>query len=116
MVVSVRKRADGTCAQLMITLYISHKQVMLLELRMKMFSKAKKASIRLFLSLSFQMPPGMVQVLTSWLLKKISVWTGSICTEMSHILVVFLGFCSFSLCSWSFCFSWEALGAEKMSH
>ena len=43
VVVSVRKRADGTCAQLVITLYISHKQVMLLELRMKMFSKAKKA-------------------------------------------------------------------------
>ena len=61
------------------------------------------------------MPSGTGQVLTSWLLKKVSVWTGSICTEMSHILVVFLGFCSFSLRSWSFCFSWEVLGAEKMS-
>lgn len=51
--------------------------------------------------------------LTSWLFKKISLWAGSICTEMSHVWARFLGFCSLSLHSWSLCLSWESLGQSR---
>lgn len=51
--------------------------------------------------------------LTSWLLRNISVWAGSICTEMSHVWAGSLGFCSRSLHSWSLCLSWESLGQSR---
>lgn len=77
-----------------------------MELTTKLFSKAPT---ELFLSTSFR-APRTGRALTSWLLKRMSVWIGSICTEMSHVWFTFLGFCSFSLCCWSLCFSWETLG------
>jgi hypothetical protein len=34
---------------------------------------------------------------------------------MSHFWVGFLGFCSFSMLGWGFCFSWEALEQRRAS-